>query len=320
MGWGLALATLLLGAAPPQDWVPTPDDSQWMRGMFAGATAEDQAAMGRTHALLDQCRKAATARVRAELAALGEPAPALREESYGSEPCTSAGTLIPTPQYWGDWSAWVAANAQAGQLFAAFDHGVGPRRTAASPDTVSGALAGRLNDAVLREQAYRRALSWRHDGPKLDPLVWAALERRLWRAISVEDRANTAMLKTIVAEQGWPGIALVGEQASVNAWLIVQHADHDPAFQLRALRLMAPLGQGGDVKRSNYAFLHDRVMLKLAGKQRYGTQARCQDGKWVALPLEAPERVDALRAEMGMDSLADNLARITRSYGPCQSA
>jgi hypothetical protein len=228
--------------------------------------------------------------------------------------------LMPVQKFWGDWDGWVAANAEAKRLFAAFDYGVGSRFEPTTPAGTKPGLATQLNEAVVREQAYRRGLSWTNEGPPIDAIVWAALMRRIWRAATIEDHKNTAMLKAIVAEHGWPTIQLVGEQASLNAWLIVQHADDDPAFQLRALRLMAPLVASGSVSKSNYAFLYDRVMIKLAGKQRYGTQSRCLNGTHVTLPLESPDRVDALRAEMGLDTVADNLARIARLYGPCPAA
>jgi hypothetical protein len=315
----MLLAALLLQATVPQSWVPTPDDGQWMRGVFAGASQEDKAAFQRTSLLLEECRKAATNRVRAELAAMGEAAPALREGSYGSEPCESADSLIPQQKFWGDWNAWVAANAQAKLLFAVFDYGVASRREPTTPVIGPNGLTRRLTAAIEREQAYRRALSWQNEGPPLDPLVWAALERRLWHAASAEDHSNTAMLKAIVAEHGWPTIQMVGEEASSAAWLLVQHADDDPAFQLRVLRLMAPLLATGGVSKRDYAYLYDRVMLKISGKQRYGSQARCVEGKLVALPLEDPDKVDSLRAVVGLGTLADYLATLDKHYGACSA-
>ncbi len=40
------------------------------------------------------------------------------------------------------------------------------------------------------------------------------------------DVANTDRLRAIVAEVGWPGFALVGEQGAEHAWLLAKHADH----------------------------------------------------------------------------------------------
>lgn len=49
------------------------------------------------------------------------------------------------------------------------------------------------------------------------------------------DHQNTERLKAMVEEIGWPSISKVGYEGSSNAWLLVQHADHDPQFQKNAL-------------------------------------------------------------------------------------
>lgn len=45
------------------------------------------------------------------------------------------------------------------------------------------------------------------------------------------DVKHTARMQRIVAEIGWPTVSKVGEHASHMAWLLVQHADHNRAFQ-----------------------------------------------------------------------------------------
>lgn len=42
------------------------------------------------------------------------------------------------------------------------------------------------------------------------------------------DRRHTARMQEIVAKFGWPGKSLVGRDGAKAAWLLVQHADHDP--------------------------------------------------------------------------------------------
>ena len=42
----------------------------------------------------------------------------------------------------------------------------------------------------------------------------------------------------VVAGRGWPGTSLVGEQGSHAAWLLVQHATHDPEFMKSCLALI----------------------------------------------------------------------------------
>src|SRR3546814_17491742 len=78
-------------------------------------------------------------------------------------------------------------------------------------------------------------LSWgvdEHDPPLPETLkpLFAYLT---WEMVAREDRKNRAMLRAYVAQKGWPTISAVGKEASHAAWLLVQHADPDPALQLR---------------------------------------------------------------------------------------
>lgn len=58
-------------------------------------------------------------------------------------------------------------------------------------------------------------------------------------------------------------------------------------------------------------------MLKITGKQRYGTQAMCDNGKRVSQPLEDEKRVDRLRAEVSLAPVAEYLGGMDKSYGRC---
>ena len=51
-------------------------------------------------------------------------------------------------------------------------------------------------------------------------------------------RRNAVRLRQILETSGWPTAEQVGAEAAKSAFLIVQHADHDPALQKRALVLM----------------------------------------------------------------------------------
>jgi hypothetical protein len=115
--------------------------------------------------------------------------------------------------------------------------------------------------------------------------------------MSVVDRENTKRLKAIVSRYGWPTISLVGKDGSISAFLLIQHADQDRAFQRQVLALMEPLVQSGEVSASNYAYLYDRVSTP----QRYGTQGRCNGpNRWDPNDIEDPETVDARRASVGI--------------------
>jgi hypothetical protein len=135
------------------------------------------------------------------------------------------------------------------------------------------------------------------------------------------DRENREWLKKQIAEIGWPGKSLVGEDGAHAAWLLVQHADDDPPFQKECLEKMQAVPKE-EVSATDVAYLIDRVMVKESGKQRYGTQLKLEDGKWVPVTLAEPDRVDALRKEVGMPPLAEYLEMVTKLYSatPSQDA
>jgi hypothetical protein len=130
------------------------------------------------------------------------------------------------------------------------------------------------------------------------------------------DNFNTAELKSMLKNRGWFRDDVDGPGAGSSAWLIAQHADRNPEFQQDVLTLIeAELGAPG-VSKSNYAYLYDRVQMRftdgdLEGRvQRYGTQGRCTGpGTWEPLPVEEPARIDEVRAEVGLGTIAEYKAR-----------
>ena len=122
------------------------------------------------------------------------------------------------------------------------------------------------------------------------------------------DRERTERLQEIVDEHGWPTLSMVGKEGATAAWVIAQHADFDVELQEEILGLMHDAGD--DVDASEVAYLEDRVAVNQGEPQRYGTQVRCVPGGGVepATPLVDEAAVDDLRAEAGMDPLADYFA------------
>jgi len=88
---------------------------------------------------------------------------------------------------------------------------------------------------------------------------------------SAVDIENTNYLKKLIKKIGWPTTSAVGRVASQAAWLLVQHADHDPKFQDNCLKLMKKLPRD-EVSLINIAYLEDRVRVANNKPQLYGTQ------------------------------------------------
>ncbi|MEM1057519.1 MAG: DUF6624 domain-containing protein, partial [Bacteroidota bacterium] len=126
------------------------------------------------------------------------------------------------------------------------------------------------------------------------------------------DSLNTAWLKGVVAERGWPKASEVGEQGASDAWLLAQHADRDRAFQREVLGLMETAVAEGEASGSDFAYLTDRVRLAAGEPQVYGTQLRVVDGQPVPREIEDADGVDARRAAVGLNSLADYIESFRR--------
>ena len=143
----------------------------------------------------------------------------------------------------------------------------------------------------------------------------AAEKEEFWKQFgsrfSQLDREDTAELKTLLKLYPWFTISRFGAQADRNAWLLVQHADLDPAFQQSVLAILTELWPKGETSPANYAYLFDRVANSPAFPsqrklQRYGTQGHCiGPGKWEPWPIEDPAHLDERRASVGLGTEAD---------------
>ncbi|MGW1892535.1 DUF6624 domain-containing protein [Streptomyces sp. NPDC002004] len=124
-------------------------------------------------------------------------------------------------------------------------------------------------------------------------------EQLAWRRLTAR---HGDRLGEIMDDYGWPTAELVGEEAARSAWLIAQHADRQLHVQRRALQLMQQAVAAGSAGPRELAFLRDRTLVNEGRKQIYGTQiAGVKDGAPVPWPCEEPERMDELRAEVGIE-------------------
>lgn len=292
-------------------------DFAYLRGYFPEASEAEKAQYAEMADWLDQCFKEGRARLDAELAKHGVE---LGEDSWIGIP-NLCGQVVSGGQFdeFASFDEFTKALRSARLVFDTLVQSVIRAEQRAGPAS-EGDLGGELHQRTMSDQMLRGAFRWgwmettEPRVPKMLPLERRAFIALLNSELFYTDHSNTQWLKQIVDAQGWPKISQVGGRGASAAWLLTQHADQDPLFQLRALRLMEPLLQEDEVSRTSYAFLYDRIMLKLAGKQRFGTQYHCIAGAREPLPLEEPERVDELRAEMGMETIAE---RVERFSNPC---
>jgi len=127
-------------------------------------------------------------------------------------------------------------------------------------------------------------------------------------------RRNAARLREIVAEFGWPGRSLVGDDGAVAAWRVAQHAIGEPDFMRECLRLVEAAAAADEVPAWQAAYLLDRIRVFEGRPQRYATQFDVGDDGWpVPAPLEDPDGVDERRRSVGLEPLADQMSRAERS-------
>ena len=169
------------------------------------------------------------------------------------------------------------------------------------------ALSRELLERVRVDQAIRDTLVLRlQAGQPVD----SSLSARM----GAIDSANTTWLKAVVARRGWPGRSAVGPEASNAAFLIVQHAVQDSAFQAQALSLMQRGVAKGEVRGADVAMLADRVAVHRGQPQRYGTQAKLLEGRLVLDPIADSAHVDERRAALGMPPLREYVRLLDSMY------
>lgn len=321
-----ALSALVLCAAgeppPPPPEVAAyvkdgrfePGDYGWARGAFPDATPEQVAVFEAVTRWLAECQRTGHDKATAELTELGIESPQL---PMGYSDCPIVLPQFDTRRPFAEFEAALREAKPVADTYIA-----AARLAEARALGNAASFAETLTARTIGEQMLRLAMSWGReplaDVPELSPDAGMVMRGLLSAAMARSDRANTAWLKAQVEEKGWPRISEVGEKAASASWLLTQHADLDPVFQLRALRLMEPLVAEGEVSKPNYAYLYDRIMLKLTGKQRYGTQwGACEGDVRRLQPLEDAARLAELRAEMGLQTIEDYRRMMDQAAGPC---
>ena len=129
----------------------------------------------------------------------------------------------------------------------------------------------------------------------------------LFGQMGTVDRANSDRIRAILEEYGWPGWSMVGEEGSLAAWAIIQHADLQLDLQELGLRYLQGAVDAGDASPGDLAYLIDRVRVAKGQPQVYGTQLTGgPDGELMPrTPIEDEADVDERRAAAGLGTLEE---------------
>lgn len=113
--------------------------------------------------------------------------------------------------------------------------------------------------------------------------------------IEAVDAENQRQLLGMVPPEGWFLRSRYGKGAEA-AFHIVQHSDE--TLWRRFLPVLEPLVASGEIDGQSYGLMYDRLATSEGRLQRYGTQFRCDNGKWRPWPMEDPSKVEQRRSEL----------------------
>lgn len=123
---------------------------------------------------------------------------------------------------------------------------------------------------------------------------------------------NAALLEQAIdALGGWPTRSKIGDDGAAAAFLIVQHAISSPSLQRRALSLMLDAVEVNEINAIDTAYLSDRIAVFEGAAQIFGTQFDWDaQGQLSPAPIAEPDKVDERRASVGLEPIADAIARM----------
>lgn len=125
------------------------------------------------------------------------------------------------------------------------------------------------------------------------------------RAVEAIDQRHTQRIKRLWTDHPIPGADAIGIDGVNAAFLLIQHAT-DTAWAIGQGAHMRTLLSGGSLSLSDYALYEDRIHVKLHQPQRFGSQFHTgPDGRLMPYPIEDPANVDARRAAMNLQPLAE---------------
>jgi hypothetical protein len=134
------------------------------------------------------------------------------------------------------------------------------------------------------------------------------------------DEGNLLKLKHIIAQDGFPTIAMVGLEGVHAAFLLTQHADEDPKFQDKMLRVITVRLRQGEVGGNEFALLTDRVLRAQGKPQLFGTQFTGIGENLKPLPIADEAHVDERRRSIGLMSIAHYACILHAHYDPPRSS
>jgi hypothetical protein len=184
-------------------------------------------------------------------------------------------------------------------------------------------LKSQLDSIMILDQKYRRALTFIYqDSISKDSVArsldqsFTDIESYVWDQQSVLDSLNLNFIEKVIENFGYPGISMVGNEASEVTWHVIQHSDKISKY----IELIKQAGKLKELAPNLIAKMTDRYLMQNNKNQIYGTQGMCRtvkDGtrKCFIWPIENPKKVNKLRAKAGFETtVEENAERLNIEY------
>jgi hypothetical protein len=138
----------------------------------------------------------------------------------------------------------------------------------------------------------------------------------IWKLKFMIQERSQNELEQLVAEKGWPKINDVGRSAAMAAYLVAMHTND--GSQNKYLPMIRKRCEENELPWQRYANIYDRCLFNENKPQKYGTHTRFNEltRSEELYPLEDETKVDEWRKELGLEPLAEYLARLNIKYQP----
>lgn len=130
------------------------------------------------------------------------------------------------------------------------------------------------------------------------------------------DSTCLAKAEAIIQQYGYPGKSMVGATRQDAIWLVIQHAPLEK--QEKYFPLIDAAAQKGEMRKSAWALLVDRIRMYKGQPQIYGSQVVRDEatGGWKFHDIEDEANVNMRRSEVGLGPLEDYAQRMGVIWKP----
>lgn len=130
-----------------------------------------------------------------------------------------------------------------------------------------------------------------------------------WQLMHEQDSINEQEVIAIIEQHGWAGRSVVGGQANMALWLVIQHAPVET--QEKYLPLLRESVKQGESSGNHLALLEDRVLMHRGKPQVYGSQIVTDEttGKYKVYAIAEPEYVNQRRESVGLGPMEEYVKR-----------